>query len=440
MTRQMTRKGYKQTELGEIPEDWSYVPIGRLTENIIDYRGLTPRKLGMDWGGGAIAALSAGNVKKGYIDLEAESYLGSEALYKKWMRNGHARQGDIAFTMEAPLGNAALIPDERKYILSQRTILLQFDSTSINSRYVFQLVNSNSFQKSIADKATGSTAQGIKRSTFEQIKLQLPSLQEQTSIANALSDVDNLIASQEKLITKKQAIKTATMQQLLTGKTRLPGFDKHPNGKPKGMQQTELGAIPEDWEVATLGEACTYINDGTHHTPSYVDSGIPFYSVETISNDDFHNSKFITKRAHDLLVKRCKPEKGDILMTRIGTLALTKLIHWNVDASIYVSLALLKLSDRVDSRYLYCYTKSKSFVKEVERRSLLNATPQKINMADINAVPFVHPKDRIEQTAIANVLSDMDQELDTLSQRRRKTQEIKQGMMQELLTGRSRLV
>ncbi|WP_096739396.1 restriction endonuclease subunit S [Pseudoalteromonas atlantica] len=219
-------KGTKPSELGEIPEDWDVVSIAKLTRNIIDYRGRTPKKLGMDWGGGDIVALSAGNVKKGYIDFEEECYLGSDELYKKWMKNGDVEQNDIVFTMEAPLGNVALVPDSKRYILSQRTILLQLKREEYESTFVYQLMMSDQFQKLLSDSATGSTAQGIKRTRFEQLLLCLPnSKEEQTAIATILSDMDNGIQTLEQRLAKTRQIKQGMMQELLTGRTRLP-FEK----------------------------------------------------------------------------------------------------------------------------------------------------------------------------------------------------------------------
>ncbi|NBC03771.1 MAG: hypothetical protein GVY20_08725 [Bacteroidetes bacterium] len=219
----------------------------------------------------------------------------------------------------------------------------------------------------------------------------------------------------------KEAIKKGAMQQLLTGKKRLPGFDG-------------------EWGVKKLGELCSDINDGTHYTPKYVDRGVPFYSVENVVADNFSDVKYITPEEHKSLIRRCKPEKGDILLTRIGTLGITKLIDWDVDASIYVSLALLKSNDKIRAEYLYAYTKSVKFVEDLKKRSLTNATPQKINMGEISGIPIHLPNNFEEQLAIGNVLLDMESEIQVLRQKREKTGQIKQGMMQELLTGRARLV
>ncbi len=202
--------------------EWVEMRIEEITRNIIDYRGVTPKKLGLDWGNGNIVALSAGNVKKGFIDYKSECYLGSEALYKRWMRNGDVQKDDIVFTLEAPLGNLALIPDDRKYILSQRTILLQVKKDSCCSKFIFQLFMSDSFQKKIASEATGSTAQGIKRKSFEKLAVFVPnSLEEQRLISKVLFDLDNESDSLEGALYKYIQIKQGMMQELLTGRTRL---------------------------------------------------------------------------------------------------------------------------------------------------------------------------------------------------------------------------
>jgi len=210
--------GYRQSEVGVIPEDWIALPISEIVQNIIDYRGRTPRKLGMTWGGGNIPVLSARNVKMGFIDFEEETYFGTEALYKRWMNNGDPKKNDLVVTMEAPLGNVALIPDDQKYILSQRTVLLQTNQHKVISKYLVQLMRSKSFQKLLLENATGSTATGIQRRKFERLEVLLPPPSEQRAIAAALSDVDALISALDKLISKKRAVKTAAMQQLLTGK------------------------------------------------------------------------------------------------------------------------------------------------------------------------------------------------------------------------------
>jgi type I restriction enzyme, S subunit len=206
-----------------------------------------------------------------------------------------------------------------------------------------------------------------------------------------------------------------------------------------GYKDTEVGVIPQDWDVLPLSTLCRQIVDGTHFTPRYVADGVPFYSVENVTADDFDNVKYISRSEHERLAQRCKPQRGDILLTRIGSLGDTKLIDWDVDASIYVSLALLKVGDAVDASYVYGYTQGNRFVRDIENRSLLNAAPKKINMGDIGAVPIAVPPRREEQRAIAEALSDVHGLLGALDTLIAKKRAIKQAVMQQLLTGKTRL-
>ena len=157
----------------------------------------------------------------GYIDFEEETYFGSEALYKRWMSSGDAKRGDVVITTEAPLGNVALIPDDRRYILSQRTILLQINPERGVCEYLLQLMLSKPFQNLLSENSTGSTATGIQRRRFEKLEVFLPSVPEQTAIAEVLSDMDAELAALEQRLDKTRDLKQGMMQELLTGRTRL---------------------------------------------------------------------------------------------------------------------------------------------------------------------------------------------------------------------------
>ncbi len=431
---QQAPKGYKQTEVGIIPIEWEEAPYG---EHFSTIAGVGFNK--SEYSQSGLKLIRIDNVSYGVITWDSIAYLPESysSTYEKLI----LKRRDILLALNRPITNGKLKmafvgENDLPSILYQRVGKVIFLNDRIEKRYAFYILN-KFIKQFVEQTAVGTDQPFISTTKLKKCKLPIPrSFDEQTAIANALSDVDALITSLEKLIAKKRAIKTAAMQQLLTGKKRLPPFDQTHTG----YKQTELGEIPEDWEISSLRQICSYINDGTHHTPKYVDNGVPFYSVENVTANDFHNTKFITNEEHERLIKRCKPEKGDILLTRIGTLAKTKLVDWDVDASIYVSLALLKLNDKMDSGYVYSYTKSNRFHTDVKKRSLVNATPQKINMADIGDVPIIYPLSTKEQVEIDSVLSDMDKEIDTLGQRLNKTQQLKQGMMQELLTGRTRLV
>jgi len=207
---------FKDSELGEIPVGWNVVPLGERIQKLMDFRGRTPKKLGMDWGGGEIPALSANNVRMGYIDFDRECYLGSEELYAAWMVQGNTKKNDLVFTMEAPLGNVAVIPDDRKYILSQRVILLR-PNESVTYKYLFQYLRSSIFTSILDVNSTGTTAKGIQQKRLVQLPVVLPSVGEQEKIASILCEVDSKLNILKRKQSSFQAVKRGLMQKLLTG-------------------------------------------------------------------------------------------------------------------------------------------------------------------------------------------------------------------------------
>ncbi|WP_316570675.1 restriction endonuclease subunit S [Neobacillus sp. YIM B06451] len=201
----------------------------------------------------------------------------------------------------------------------------------------------------------------------------------------------------------------------------------------KGYRMTELGEIPMEWEIQTLDDISIKILDGVHSTPSYTKEGIKFLSVENITNENFTATKYISLEDHLEYSKRCNVEKNDILMTRIGTLGIPRLVDWDFESSIYVSLALIKLKNKRQAKFLAQYMRSDIFLKEVMKRSLLNATPQKINLGDIGKIPVILPSFN-EQQQIAEILSALDQQIEITNQLIEKIKELKKGLMQQLLT------
>ena len=206
------------------------------------------------------------------------------------------------------------------------------------------------------------------------------------------------------------------------------------------FKQTEIGEIPEDWEVTTLGNVVN-VFDGTHQTPHYVDYGFAFYSVENVTADNFTHTKYISKEEYDFLTKSHKIEKNDVLMTRIGSIGVCKYVDWESKAAFYVSLALFKAKNPKSfcMKYLAFASNAKYFNDSVLLNSLQFAIPQKINLGEISKVMLALPPTVEEQERIAEALSDADGLLRELDGVIAKKRAIKQGAMQELLTGKRRL-
>jgi len=208
---------FKDSLVGRIPEDWVVHEVEQVVSEIVDFRGKTPRKLGMKWGGD-IPALSANNVEMGKINLEKETYYGSEPLYQKWMNQGDVRKGDIIMTMEAPLGNVAQIPDDRKYILSQRVVLLRTQEQMMDDNFLKYQMMSTFFQRQLRINSTGTTAAGIQQAKLRHLKLVVPLIGEQRHIAAVLDAHDARIRAEEAMLAKLRQVKRGLMHDLLTGK------------------------------------------------------------------------------------------------------------------------------------------------------------------------------------------------------------------------------
>ena len=431
-------------------ENWKEATIGEVATII---GGGTPSTLNPSYWNGDIQWFTPAelNNSKKYVSKSERT------ITEQGLKESSAKllpKGTVLLTTRASIGLTAILKNPACTNQGFQSLIAKDICCNEFLYYVIPLIKDE-----MLSRASGSTFAEISARKLSTITLQLPPLPEQQRIAKALSDVDALISTTEKLIQKKKNIKQGTMQNLLTGKKRLPGFgDKQtdlfvPNGthtkevkdvSPEQirlsakMKQTELGEIPEDWEVKSIKDFAK-VYDGTHQTPHYVDVGIPFYSVENVTANDFEHTKLISEKEHRLLTSKVKIEKGNILMTRIGSIGDCKYIDWEPEASFYVSLALIKCDTSVDARFISYYSNSLQFKKELELRSLITAIPQKINLGPISEIILVLPP-KEEQTAIANVLSSMDKEIETLNTKLEKYRNLKTAMMQQLLTGKIRLV
>ena len=424
--------GYKQTDVGIIPLDWQSIHLGEIAEVKMCKR-----------------ILSAQTSKTGPIPFfkigtfggESDAFI-SQSLYDEFKaKYSFPEMGDVLISAAGTLGKTVIYDGKPSYFQDSNIVWLKVDKTKILNEYLYHYYRVIKWASS-----EGSTISRLYNGIIRASLVSLPPLQEQIAIANALSDVDALITELKKLITKKQAIKTATMQQLLTGRTRLPQFALCEDGSKKGYKPSELGEIPEDWEVVQLSSCSELITKGT--TPmtigrSFVDQGITFVKVESINeHGEFEVSKFAyIDNQTDQLLARSRIKEGDLLISIAGALgraaiATQKILPANTNQAL--AIVRLKNNSQLVASYLYHFTKTSVFKKSVEEIASQGAQPN-LSLSDLGAFNIIAPKID-EQIAISTVLSDMEEKLQSLEQRLSKTCQIKQGMMQELLMGKIRLV
>lgn len=390
------KAGYKQTEVGVIPEDWDVKLIGQC---------LKIRH------GKNQADVVCANGEYPILGTGGEMGRASRPLYSKSsVLIGRKGTIDVPRYLETPFWTVD-------------TLFYSEIAEGVSPKFIF-------YQFCLIDWYSYNEASGVpslNAKTIENIQLSVPSLHEQRAIATALSDVDALLAAQDKLIAKKRDIKQATMQQLLTGKQRLPGFQVNP-----GYKQTEVGIIPEDWNVKLLPEVCRFRGGKAHE--QYISEYGEFVCV---------NSKFIST---DGVVRKystsnfCCANQNDVLMVMSDlpngrALAKAYLVEQGGLYAVNQRVCALTAYSDCPKFLFYTLNRNPYFLKfndGVSQTHLLNGV--------FAACPIILPQSQSEQSAIANVLSDMEADLTALEQQRDKTRTLKQGMMQELLTGRIRLV
>jgi len=204
-----------------------------------------------------------------------------------------------------------------------------------------------------------------------------------------------------------------------------------------GYKRTEAGYIPNDWGSEKLNNLAVKITDGTHKTPIYTDEGIPFLRVTDIQSKkvDWDNVKHISEEEHLELIKRCKPERGDILYSKNGTIGIPKIIDWDREFSIFVSLCLIKLDKneaKINGKYLEQYLGSESCIEQIRLRAK-QGTVTNLHLEEIRELIIPLPP-LTEQQKIADILSTVDEQIEQTDALIEKTKELKKGLMQRLLT------
>lgn len=433
------KSGYKMSEVGVIPEDWEVKTLGKLAciNGRIGFRGYTVKDL-VRKGEGAIA-IGGKHISKNFLDLSDAEYIS----WKKYYESPEimVKQGDIVLAQRGTLGKSALIKSD----IGPATInpsLVLINKIKCNNLYLIYNIQSSSVTDYILQINSQTSIPMISQKQIEGIKIAIAKLDsEQTAIATALSDVDSLISALTKKIEKKKAIKQGLMQQLLTGKKRLPGYEKN-----RESVQTEWGAIPKDWKTLSIGKCCSIkarIGWQGLKKSEYQSSG----EYVLVTGTDFLNGRIDWKSCVYVSKKRYEQDsniqivKHDILITKDGTIGKVAFLDdvpclGTLNSGIFV---VRSHSEELDQSYLSKIFKSfifDAFLESLVAGSTINHLYQK----DFVHFNFPVPPTISEQTAIANILSDCDSEIAALEEKRDKYKEIKQGMMQQLLTGKIRLI
>ena len=402
-------EGYKMSEVGVIPEEWEVKTLGEIANF---YSGGTPSTSNSAYYGGEIAWITSSDLNKKII-FSVEGRITQQGL-----ENSSAKMVEENTLLIALYGATAAVTAITKIKAAINQAVLAIIPQEHDTQYLYYKISS--LKTWIINTYTQGGQPNLSGNIVKSIALSTPPLPEQQAIASALSDVDALITALEQLITKKRNIKQGAMQQLLTGKKRLPGFG---------------GA----WEVKKLGEICNkFLNGGTPSTlkAEYWNGNIPWISGADIVTQKISTiRRFISEDA----VKNSSTnivEKGNLLLvTRTGVGKMT-IAPFDIAISQDLTGIYIK-SEEVYTEYVFHYFDFNSTIlKSLNQGTSISG----ITRDTLTSTPILLPSTIEEQQVIAQILSDMDAEIEALEQKQAKYKAIKQGMMQELLTGKTRLV
>lgn len=407
------KPGYKQTEVGVIPEDWEVV---RLDEVARRASGHTPDKSHPEYWDGPIKWVSlqdTARLDRGYIRETAQT------ITQLGIDNSSARMlppETVVLSRDAGVGRCAVM-------FESMAVSQHFMAWTCGSRlhhwYLYYSLRSQ--RRELERIAMGNTIKTIGLPFFREFQVALPSTHEQRAIAEALSDADALIESLEGLIAKKRQIKQGAMQELLTGKRRLPGFSG-------------------EWETRLLGQLADIRSGGTPATgrPEFWDGGVPWCTPTDITR---LAGKYLATTERTISALGLSSSSAELLP--VGTVVMTSRATIGECALTRVPIATNQgfknfvCGTSCDAEFLYyrLQTETAGFIRLCGGSTFLEIGKRQLVEYAVEIPPSVN-----EQRAIAAVLSDLDTELEALDTKLDKARAIKQGMMQELLTGRTRLV
>ena len=414
VTRTEIPEGYKLTEVGVIPEDWDVKKLDECCKKITDGTHDTPKPVK-----NGIPFLTAIHVKENCIDFKNCYYLPKcihEIIYKRC----NPEVNDVLMVnIGAGVSTTALVEVDYEFSL-KNVALLKPDNAKLIGSYL------NYYQSFQKDKIVSSLSSGgaqpfLSLGQISNLQIALPSITEQQFIAEPLSDIDGIIASLDELITKQQNIEQGTMQQLLSGKKRLFGFSG-------------------EWEIKKLGEIANFFKgkglpkseltvDGKYRCIHYGELFTKYNQIirEVNCSTNQNICSFLSK-CNDVLMPT-----SDVTPNGLATASCIKEDNIILGGDILV----IRIPELVmDGIFLsYCITKNREQIMQlVSGSTVYHLYASDMKEFQLNIPPIE------EQIAIIKVISDMDSEIKSLEQKRDKFKSIKQGMMQELLTGKTRLV
>lgn len=412
----MKETKFKDTEIGKIPEEWKMYSIGKdcSVKARIGWQGLTTSEYLQT---GHYGLITSTDLIEGKVNWDTCVFV-SEERYKQ-DTNIIVKNGDVLVSKDGTIGKVAVVSNlQYPTTLNSGVFVIRTKNEKITQEGLGLVFISPYFKDFIKRLTAGSTIVHLYQKDIVNFTFPIPTLPEQHHIASALTSMDNLISSLGKLIEKKKNIKQGTMQQLLTGKTRLKGFS-------------------ERWVYRKISEIATTSSGGTpsRSIPSYYYGDIKWFTTTELKDNYLYDSvEHITREA--LSNSSAKMFSANTILMAMYGATIGKLGILKEPSATNQACCAIKCND-IDEIFLF-------YILLYNRKSIIEkgcgAGQPNISQTIVNELSFLVPPCKKEQQAIANILSKMDNEITALEAKRAKYEAIKQGMMQQLLTGKIRLI
>jgi len=406
-----------------IPSGWRLTSLGSLATKL--KTGGTPTSTNKSFYEGEIPFVKIDDMTtSGKHVASTNSHISEEGLKNSsaWL----VPKDSILYSIYATVGEVSI--NSIDVATNQAIMGIVVDEKKASRDYLYQYLLS--IKSSLRKHFKETTQKNLTSQIVRELEVIIPeSIKEQQKIAEILGMVDEDIAKTQEVIKATEKLKRGLMQQLFT---RGIGHIK--------FKKAEIGEIPTEWNFKKLSKITKQITDGTHRTPNYTEEGTPFLRVTDIQteNIEWSNVKYISLEEHAELIKRCNPQRGDVLLSKNGTIGITKVIDWDREFSIFVSLCLIKPEPKeILSEYLCEILRSDFILSQVRKRSkqgtVTNLHLEEIRDFDIPVPPIP------EQKIIIEILSAVDKKISVNKKLKEKLTLLKKGLMQDLLSGNKRV-
>ncbi len=410
------REGYKRTEAGVIPEDWECMKIGKIAD-ICMCKRIFSEQTGENF--------EIPFYKIGTFGKKADTYI-PRKLFEEYRRKySYPKEGDVLLSASGTLGRTVVFDGKDAYFQDSNIVWLDINKDILCNQFL------NHFYKVIKWASwEGTTISRLYNGIIRDTYVVVPPMDEQKEIADALSDADHLISSLKKLIAKKKAVRQGAMQELLTGKRRLPGFSG-------------------EWETRPLEDYCTLITKQTGFDyTSYIKPALVkqklLNTLPMIQTINFSGRKVSFDTDYFIPENVAAQFPGIILETKCVLFSIVGASVGNIGlypggrAFCGGAIGITRFKDESDVEWVFYYMNSSGGQRQIQYVTKGGAQAT-LTIADIRKFSIPTPGKR-EREEIVSVLSAMDAEIQKLEQKLEKYRQIRQGMMQELLTGKIRLV